>query len=51
MANGVGHRHHGQPEGERDTEYPNAELQKDGSQQRAPATGEHQPERADRFGG
>src|SRR5437870_3781618 len=49
MADGVGHRHHGQPEGERDPEDPNAELRKRGAQERAPAAGEDQPERADRF--
>src|SRR5882672_12316420 len=49
MANGVGHRDHGQPEGERDPEDPNAEVRNRGAQERAPAAGEHQPERADRF--
>ena len=50
MANGVDHRDHGQPEGERDPEDPNAELRNRGAQERAPAAGEHQPERAERFG-
>jgi hypothetical protein len=49
MANGVGHRHHGEPEGKGDPEDPNAELGNAGAQERAPAAGEHQPERADRF--
>jgi hypothetical protein len=46
MANGVGHRDHGQAEGERNPEDPNAELWKGGPQHRAPAAGEYQPERA-----
>ena len=49
--NGVDRRDHGQPEGERDPEDPNAELRNRGAQKRAPAAGEHQPERAERFGG
>jgi len=51
MANGVGHRHHGQAEGERRPEHPNAELRIFATQHRAPAAGEHHPERADRFRG
>jgi hypothetical protein len=49
MAKGIDHRDHGHPEGEGDAEDPNAELWKAGAQERAPAAGEHQPERAERF--
>ncbi|TKS60258.1 MAG: hypothetical protein EWM73_03176 [Nitrospira sp.] len=49
MPNGVDHRDHGEPEGKRDPEDPNAELRNAGAEERAPAAGEYQPECADRF--
>src|SRR5689334_21809381 len=49
MANSVGHRDDSHPEGERDSEDPDAELRNRGAQERAPAADEHQPERSDRF--
>src|SRR5437868_12595249 len=49
MANGVSHRDDGHPEGERDSEDPDAELRNRGAQERTPAADEYQPERSDRF--
>ena len=52
MADRVGHRQHGQAEGERDAEQADADLGK--CRRRSPrcrSPPKHQPERADRLGG
>ena len=40
MADGIGHRHHGQPEGERHAEKADADLGKTGGNHRAAASSE-----------
>ena len=51
MSNRVHDRDHGDPEGEGDAEDADAESGQDGAQECAPATGKHQKECAQRFGG
>jgi len=57
MADGIGHRQHGQPKGKRDADKPDAEVdigvvgsQKMGGENRASAAGEDKPGRTEQFG-
>ena len=49
MTNRVEHRHDGQAERHRYPVHPDADLREGGSQHRAPAAGEHDPEHANSF--
>src|SRR5258706_9991060 len=49
MADGVGHRRHGEPEGQRHAEQPDADTWERGGQDRAATTSQNEPECADKF--
>ena len=49
-ADRIGHRQHGQAEGERDADEADAEFRKGGGENGAAAAAEHQPERTEKFG-